>query len=86
MTGLSIEESLVEGVKQGLFGLGEIQAAGDGKERPICRFFNEGLSVVDPNYVIMTDRICEAQRIGAGQIEGTMSHSINDMEFGSSDR
>jgi hypothetical protein len=61
----SIEESLVEGVRQGLFGLGEIQTNHDEKERPVCHFFKEGVSVVDPNYVIMIDRLCKAQ----GQIQ-----------------
>ena len=41
----SIEESLVEGVRQGLFGLGEIQANHDEKEVPVCHF-KEGVSVV----------------------------------------
>jgi hypothetical protein len=56
----SLEESLIEGVKQGLFGLGEL----DQKERPVCRFFRVGVWVVDPNYVIMVDRICKEQQIG----------------------
>jgi hypothetical protein len=79
----NIEESLAEGVKQGLFGLGEIQTNHDDKERPICHFFKEGVSVVDPNYVLMIDRICKAQQLGVDQIEDTVSHAITDAQFGS---
>jgi hypothetical protein len=71
----SVEESIVEGVKQGLFGLGEIQINNEQKERPICRFFKVGLSVVDPNYVIMADKICK----GVDQIQDTTSHPPTDM-------
>jgi hypothetical protein len=60
----TIEDSLIEGIRQGYFGLGEIQQSnsGEGTERPFCRTFKEEISVVDSNSVIIVDRICEAQR------------------------
>jgi hypothetical protein len=60
----TIEDSLIEGIKQGYFGSGEIQRSnnGEGKEMPFCRTFKEEISIIDPNSVILADRICEAQR------------------------
>ena len=75
----SVEESLVEGVKQGLFGLGDIKTNHDQKEMPICRFFKEEVSVVDPNYIIMADRICKAEQIGMEPIQNNTSHPATDM-------
>jgi hypothetical protein len=69
----SIEESIVEGVKQRLFGLGEIQNNHDQKEYPLCRFFKEAVSVVDPNYVIMVDRICKIEQIGLARTQNATS-------------
>jgi hypothetical protein len=55
-----IEESIKQGVKQGLFGLGEIQ---DNGSDIICRFFKEEPLVSSgETEVIIQERLCKSQR------------------------
>jgi len=61
------EASILQGVKQGLFGLGELKE--DGKSVD-CRYFKTDAKVtLDENEVIIKDSICAAQQepVGGGQ-------------------
>lgn len=56
-----IDESIREGVKQGLFGLGELQPDGT----VVCRFFKEDpLIASSETEVLLTESVCVAQRQG----------------------
>jgi len=56
-----IDDSIREGVKTGLFGLGELQ--GDGTV--VCRFFKEEpLIASTENEVLLKESVCTAQRQG----------------------
>ncbi len=58
-----IEKSIIDGVKQGLFGIGEIKHDTQiENEQVFCRYFKEDMLAVDPNCVIVADRVCQAQR------------------------
>jgi predicted AAA+ superfamily ATPase len=56
----ALEQSFNQGVKQGLFGLGELQVDGV----PLCRLFKEDIGTVSfaENEVLIRDVICVAQR------------------------
>jgi hypothetical protein len=60
-----LEQSFSQGVKQGFFGLGELQE--DGKS--ICRFFKEdpGTISFSENEILIKDSICVAQRESSAQ-------------------
>jgi hypothetical protein len=60
------EASILQGVRQGFFGLGELKE--DGK--PDCRYFKtDAMVTLDENEVIIKDSICTAQQepLGEGQ-------------------
>ncbi len=53
-----LEQGIVEGVKMGIFGLGEIT---DG--RPVCRYFKQQPTVsLSPHEVIISEAVCNEQR------------------------
>jgi hypothetical protein len=53
------EESIIQGVKQGLFGLGELNEAGDAA---VCRFYKEDAQVSwGESEAIIKDSVCVAQ-------------------------
>jgi hypothetical protein len=58
----SLEESILQGVKQGLFGLGELR---DGRGSVDCRYFKmDGIVTFEENEVIIKDTICTEQEKG----------------------
>ncbi len=53
-----IERGITEGVRNGLFGLGEIEA-----DKPVCRYFKEQATVaLSANEIIIKESICEEQK------------------------
>ncbi|MDI6791676.1 MAG: DUF499 domain-containing protein [bacterium] len=53
-----LEEGITEGVRNGLFGLGEVE-----DDKPICRYFKEQASVAfSGNEVIISEALCQEQR------------------------
>jgi hypothetical protein len=64
-------DSVKDGVKQGLFGLGESRAEG----RPKCRFYKEDPVVsFAENEVLVRDEVCLAQRQVLAGTPGTQEH------------
>ena len=60
----SFEESILQGVKQGLFGLGELREEGKSVN---CRYFKiDAMVTLDENEVIIKDSICAAQQGAEG--------------------
>jgi hypothetical protein len=53
-----LEQGIIEGVRSGLFGLGELQ-----KENPVCHYFREPTTVAfSGNEVLITEAICQEQK------------------------
>lgn len=53
-----LEQGIIEGVRAGLFGLGELQ-----KDKPLCRYFKESTTVAFvENEVIINETVCLEQR------------------------
>jgi hypothetical protein len=53
------ENSIAEGVRKGLFGMGELE-----NEQPVCRYFKEEPSVsMAENEILIKAEICEAQKV-----------------------
>lgn len=78
----AIDDGIKLGVKQGLFGLGEIQYENNesSKENPLCRYFKENITTIDENNIILIDRICESQMRhieNKEQISTSLSDGIN---------
>jgi hypothetical protein len=53
-----LEEGIVEGVRSGLFGLGELQI-----DKPLCRYFRESPTVAfSENEILISEALCLEQR------------------------
>ena len=59
-----IENSLQDGIKQGVFGVGH--TSNDGKDDPVCLFFKEeaSSSALDGNNIIISSKLCELLKAG----------------------
>src|SRR3972149_10515248 len=53
-----IEDGIVEGVRKGIFGIGEMEG-----DRPICRYFKEDAPVAFSDHeILIAEEICRQQR------------------------
>jgi len=74
----SLKESILQGVKNGLFGIGEVKEDG---QSVTCKYFKEDAIIEsDENQVIIKRTICEAQK---GTVSGVMPPPLDkDKEEG----
>ncbi len=55
---LALEQGLAEGVRMGMFGLGELE-----DDKPVCRYFKQEPSVAfSESEVLLSDKICQKQK------------------------